>query len=67
MWLSRVRTFCPNPAIAAGVAEQGSDILPAEMTADMEEAVRFAEEGEKILEKGKSIIKGFKGLFEPKK
>lgn len=54
-------------AIAAGIAEQGSGLLPAEMTAGMKEAARFAEEGEKIIEQGKSIIEGFKGLLKPKK
>ena len=54
-------------AIAGGIAEQGSPLLPAEMTAGMKKAVKFAEEGKKLLEKGKSIIKGFKGLFEPEK
>lgn len=54
-------------AIAAGITEEGSGILPAEMTNGMKKTVRFVEEGKKLLEKGKTIIKGFKGLFKPEK
>lgn len=66
-------------AIAAGVAEQGAGKLPKGMTDGMKATLSkatelgktAAEEGEKLLEKGKDtgkeIIEGFKGLLKPKK
>lgn len=54
-------------AIAEGVVQQGSGILPASVTDTMKSTL---EKGEKILEKGvdigTDIAEGLKGLFKPK-
>jgi len=62
-------------AIADGVAEQGVGVLPKEMVNRMKSTLgqtiglgkTAAEEGEKLIEDGKEIIEGFKGLLKPKK
>ncbi len=63
-------------AVAAGVADKGTGILPKEMTSAMKSTLSStiklgktaAEEGKKILEEGtdsgKEIIEGFKGLLK---
>ena len=54
-------------AIADGVVQQGSGVLPASVTDTMKSTL---EKGEKILEKGvdigTDIAEGLKGLFKPK-
>ncbi len=64
-------------AIAAGVAEQGADVLPDDMINGMKSTLSkakelgktAAEEGKKLLEEGKDagkeITEGLKGLFKP--
>ncbi len=66
-------------AIANGIAEQGTDVLPKEMVSTMKSTLSqtldlgktAAKEGEKLLEEskdaGKGLIEGFKGLLKQKK
>ena len=57
-------------AITKGIAEQGAGLLPDAMTDGMKDsldkAAELVAEGEKILEEGKDIVEGFKGLFKKK-
>ncbi|MEE9370398.1 MAG: AsmA family protein [Sedimentisphaerales bacterium] len=66
-------------AIANGIAEQGTDVLPKEMVSTMKSTLSekldlgktTAKEGEKLLEEGKDagkeLVEGFKGLLKQKK
>jgi hypothetical protein len=65
-------------AIAAGTAEQGAGVLPAQMVDTMKSTLgktlkagkAAAEKGEKILDTGKDlgteVVKGFENLLKPK-
>ena len=65
-------------AVAKGIAKQGADLLPENMTAAMNATLdktkelgkAATEEGKKLLEEGKDIgtgiLDGFKGLLKPK-
>jgi len=57
-------------AIATGVAKQGAGVLPDGMTDAMKDtlgkAAELGEEGKKLIEEGKSVLEGVKGLFKKK-
>ena len=57
-------------AIATGVAKQGAGVLPDDLTDAMKDTLgkvaELGEEGKKLIEEGKGVLDGLKGLFEKK-
>jgi len=62
-------------AIAEGIARQGAGVLPENMVGKMkstlDETIKLGKtatkESEKLIDTGKDIVEGFKGLLKPKK
>ena len=58
-------------AIAGGIAEQGAGVLPKEMVDSLASELKsigaLLDEGGKVLEEGKDIAEGIKGILKPKK